>query len=87
MTISRGFQGRRRPTVDESRVPTGQYVTDDFPVLSAAPTPRTRLAEWTFEIPTVRPCPSPEGPEPVDVPVAPNEVTGWRAAAGPFLRL
>jgi len=50
MTIARGFQGRRRPTVDESRVPPGQYVTDDFPVLSAAPTPRTRLAEWTFEI-------------------------------------
>ena len=39
------------------------------------------------ERPTVRPCPSPEGPEPVDLRVAPNEVTGWRAAAGPFLRL
>lgn len=36
---------------------------------------------------TVRPCPSPEGPEPVDLRVAPNELTGWRAAAGPFLRL
>ena len=50
MTISRGFQGRRRPTVDASRVPPGQYVTDDFPVLSAGPTPRTPLTEWTFEI-------------------------------------
>lgn len=39
------------------------------------------------ERPTGRPCPSPEGPEPVDLRVAPNEVTGWRAAAGPFLRL
>jgi hypothetical protein len=39
------------------------------------------------ERPTVRPCPSPEGTEPVHPRVAPNEVTGWRAAAGPFLRL
>jgi len=39
------------------------------------------------ERPTVRRCPSPEGPEPVDLRVAPNEAPGWRAAAGPFLRL
>jgi hypothetical protein len=39
------------------------------------------------ERPTVRPCPSPECPEPVDLFVAPNEVTGRRAAAGPFLKL
>jgi hypothetical protein len=39
------------------------------------------------ERPTVRPCRSPERPEPVHLRVAPNEVTGWRAAAGPFLRL
>jgi DMSO/TMAO reductase YedYZ molybdopterin-dependent catalytic subunit len=31
-------------------VPPGQYVTDDFPVLSAGPTPRTRLEEWDFTI-------------------------------------
>ena len=31
---------------------------------------------------TVRPCPSPEGPEPVNLRVAPNEATDWRAAAG-----
>jgi DMSO/TMAO reductase YedYZ molybdopterin-dependent catalytic subunit len=47
--ISRGFRGRRREgPVD--RVPPGQYVTDDFPVLSAGPTPRTPLEEWTFSI-------------------------------------
>ena len=50
MSISRGFHGRRRDNVDASRVPPGQYVTPDFPVLSAGPTPRTPLDEWTFEI-------------------------------------
>jgi DMSO/TMAO reductase YedYZ molybdopterin-dependent catalytic subunit len=48
--ISRGFLGRRRPDVDPSRVPPGQYVTNDFPVLSAGPTPHTSLDEWSFTI-------------------------------------
>src|SRR6476660_3834298 len=49
-SISRGFRGRRRPDADPSRLPPGQYLTDDFPVLSAGPTPHTPLADWTFEI-------------------------------------
>ena len=48
--ISRGFTGRRRPVADPSRVPPGQYVTGDFPVLSAGPTPHTPLDEWSFTI-------------------------------------
>lgn len=48
--VSRGFRGRRRPEVDPARVPSGQYVVEDFPVLSAGPTPRTPLAEWSFRI-------------------------------------
>jgi DMSO/TMAO reductase YedYZ molybdopterin-dependent catalytic subunit len=48
--ISRGFRGRRRPDVDAARVPPGQYVVEDFPVLSAGPTPRTALEEWSFTI-------------------------------------
>ena len=48
--ISRGFRGRPREGVDPSRIPPGQYVTTDFPVLSAGPTPRTPLSEWTFTI-------------------------------------
>ena len=48
--ISRGFRGRPRRDVDPARVPPGQYVVDDFPVLSAGPTPRTPLADWTFTI-------------------------------------
>ncbi len=47
--ISRGFRGRRRD-VQEGRLPPGQYLTDDFPVLSAGPTPHTPLDEWTFSI-------------------------------------
>jgi DMSO/TMAO reductase YedYZ molybdopterin-dependent catalytic subunit len=48
--ISRGFGGRRRREVDPSRVPPGQYVVDDFPVLSAGPTPHSPLDEWSFTI-------------------------------------
>jgi DMSO/TMAO reductase YedYZ molybdopterin-dependent catalytic subunit len=48
--ISRGFRGRRRSSVDPARVPPGQYVTDDFPVLSAGPTPHRSLEEWSFTI-------------------------------------
>jgi DMSO/TMAO reductase YedYZ molybdopterin-dependent catalytic subunit len=47
--ISRGFRGRR-PQVDPTRLPPGQYVTTDFPVLSAGPTPHTPPDEWTFTI-------------------------------------
>jgi DMSO/TMAO reductase YedYZ molybdopterin-dependent catalytic subunit len=47
--LSRGFRGRRAD-VDPARVPPGQYVTGDFPVLSAGPTPRTPLDEWSFTI-------------------------------------
>jgi DMSO/TMAO reductase YedYZ molybdopterin-dependent catalytic subunit len=48
--VSRGFRGRRRRDVDPVRVPPGQYVVDDFPVLSAGPTPRTSREEWSFRI-------------------------------------
>jgi DMSO/TMAO reductase YedYZ molybdopterin-dependent catalytic subunit len=47
--ISRGFRGRGRRD-DSGRVPPGQYVTDDFPVLSAGPTPHTPVGEWSFSI-------------------------------------
>jgi len=48
--VSRGFQGRRRPDVPADRVPPGQYVTPDFPVLSAGPTPRISLDEWRLTV-------------------------------------
>jgi DMSO/TMAO reductase YedYZ molybdopterin-dependent catalytic subunit len=48
--VSRRF--RRRGTVegDASRIPPGQYLTRDFPVLSAGPTPRTPLDQWSLTI-------------------------------------
>ena len=48
--VSRGFKGRRREEGESGRVPPGQYLVDDFPVLSAGPTPRTPLADWSFTI-------------------------------------
>ena len=46
--ISRGFLGRRRPQEVEKRLPPGQYLVTDFPVLSAGPTPHTPLDKWSF---------------------------------------
>jgi DMSO/TMAO reductase YedYZ molybdopterin-dependent catalytic subunit len=48
--VSRGFRGRRRDDGDGGRVPPGQYLVDEFPVLSAGPTPHTPLEEWDFAI-------------------------------------
>jgi DMSO/TMAO reductase YedYZ molybdopterin-dependent catalytic subunit len=48
--ISRGFRSRRQGQVPKNRVPPGQYVTTDFPVLSAGPTPQIRLENWTFAL-------------------------------------
>jgi DMSO/TMAO reductase YedYZ molybdopterin-dependent catalytic subunit len=48
--ISRAFSGRRQQTDIPERVPPGQHVVRDFPVLSAGPTPHTPLDRWTFTI-------------------------------------
>lgn len=45
---TRRFQGRARPTSD--RVPPGQYVTDDFPVLTAGPTIEVPIGEWRLTV-------------------------------------
>jgi DMSO/TMAO reductase YedYZ molybdopterin-dependent catalytic subunit len=48
--ITRGFRGRRQ---DSGRqLPPGQYLTHDFPVLSAGPTPRIPLDAWEFAVTT-----------------------------------
>jgi DMSO/TMAO reductase YedYZ molybdopterin-dependent catalytic subunit len=44
-----GFHGRRSTEV---ALPPGQYLTEDFPVLSAGPTPRIPLDRWEFVITT-----------------------------------
>src|SRR2546425_4263599 len=49
--VTRGFVGRREPAgTKANRIPPGQHLVKDFPVLSAGPTPRTDLAKWTFRI-------------------------------------
>ena len=48
--VSRGFRGRRRSEGPPDRVPPGQYLVEDFPVLSAGPTPDVALADWSFAI-------------------------------------
>ena len=48
--ISRGFLGRKRPAAVAHRLPPGQYLVTDFPVLSAGPTPRTPLERWSFTL-------------------------------------
>jgi DMSO/TMAO reductase YedYZ molybdopterin-dependent catalytic subunit len=44
--ISRGFSGRR--VGSDVKLPPGQYLTNDFPVLSAGPTPNIPLDQWEF---------------------------------------
>src|SRR5512144_3164807 len=48
--VSRGFVGKRRGGEKKDRIPPGQYLTRDFPVLSAGPTPHTPLEEWTLTV-------------------------------------
>jgi DMSO/TMAO reductase YedYZ molybdopterin-dependent catalytic subunit len=50
--VSRGFIGKRRePAAGTAhRIPPGQHEVKDFPVLSAGPTPRVNLGQWTFTI-------------------------------------
>ena len=46
--ISRGFGSRRRESSPD--LPPGQFLTEDFPVLSAGPTPDIDTADWEFSI-------------------------------------
>jgi DMSO/TMAO reductase YedYZ molybdopterin-dependent catalytic subunit len=48
--ITRGFRRRRDEPPEGTALPPGQYLTRDFPVLSAGPTPHTRLEQWDFTI-------------------------------------
>ena len=47
--VSPGFSGRRR---GDQKLPPGQYLVTDFPVLSAGPTPRVDTQSWQFRIKT-----------------------------------
>ncbi|MEU4292438.1 sulfite oxidase-like oxidoreductase [Kribbella sp. NPDC026596] len=47
--VSPGFTGRRGGGAD---LPPGQYLTRDFPVLSAGPTPHVLTEHWEFTVTT-----------------------------------
>jgi len=47
---TRGFTGRQRPPDSIGRIPPGQSETQDFPVLSAGPTPHIRTEDWSFSL-------------------------------------
>ncbi len=57
MAITRGFTGKQREKTEAERLPPGQALTNDFPVLSAGPTPQVDLAKWSFTLK--------QGPKPV----------------------
>ncbi|MEU8307150.1 molybdopterin-dependent oxidoreductase [Actinomadura sp. NPDC048955] len=48
--VSPGFHGRRRESAVQ--LPPGQYLTEDFPVLSAGPTPRIPEEGWELTVAT-----------------------------------
>ncbi|WP_034804325.1 sulfite oxidase-like oxidoreductase [Intrasporangium oryzae] len=50
MTVTRGFHGRRRDS--DARLPPGQHLTPDFPVLSAGPTPLVPRDDWELIVAT-----------------------------------
>ena len=50
MSFTRGFTGRGRER--DPRLPPGQSLVEDWPVLSAGPTPDVPTDEWSFSVRT-----------------------------------
>lgn len=48
--VNKGFRRKRDVDAPADRVPPGQHVTMDFPVLSAGPTPRIYPDEWRLTV-------------------------------------
>jgi DMSO/TMAO reductase YedYZ molybdopterin-dependent catalytic subunit len=47
---TRGFTSRRRSPDDANRIPPGQHLVDDFPVLTAGPTRHIPHEQWSFTL-------------------------------------
>jgi DMSO/TMAO reductase YedYZ molybdopterin-dependent catalytic subunit len=45
-----GSKGRQSGPELSDRIPPGQHLVDNFPVLTAGPTPRIEPADWTFTL-------------------------------------
>ncbi len=48
--FTRGFTGRRPAPDLTDRIPPGQHLVPDFPVLSAGPTPHVDTSNWSFTL-------------------------------------
>ena len=48
--VTRGFTGRQSGSEPSDRIPPGQHLVDNFPVLTAGPPPRIEPADWTFTL-------------------------------------
>ena len=48
--VTRRFTGRQPPADLADRLPPGQHVVTDFPVLSAGPTPKIAIDAWRFTL-------------------------------------
>jgi DMSO/TMAO reductase YedYZ molybdopterin-dependent catalytic subunit len=48
--VTRGFTGKPPPGDHSDRIPPGQHLVDDFPILTAGPTPRISLDHWSFTL-------------------------------------
>lgn len=57
--VTRGFTGRGSGGDQSSRIPPGQHLVENFPVLTAGPTPDVDTSKWNFTVKI--------GPKPVKV--------------------
>ena len=48
--VTRGFTGKPPASDQSDRIPPGQHLVADFPVLSAGPTPRVSVENWSFTL-------------------------------------
>jgi DMSO/TMAO reductase YedYZ molybdopterin-dependent catalytic subunit len=48
--VTRGFTGKSPASDQSDRIPPGQHLVGDFPVLSAGPTPRVSVENWSFTL-------------------------------------
>ncbi|QRI73343.1 sulfite oxidase-like oxidoreductase [Bradyrhizobium sp. PSBB068] len=48
--VTRGFTGRGSGGDQVNRIPPGQHLVEDFPVLTAGPTPHVEASDWKFTV-------------------------------------
>lgn len=48
--VTRGFEGKQTAPDQSDRIPPGQHLVGDFPVLSAGPTPQISVEDWSFTL-------------------------------------